>query len=135
MRERQQRFEKKLSAWLSREEQDKQAKPQEGASKDPSKLSSAIKDDLEWDSAEEKRMKKRDVKAYQRQVAERRRVKEKERQEDEADKRLEQEELAEAARKQAEIERVAAEKRKRDEEIKERMKLKKFIEMREELER
>lgn len=137
-RERQMRYEKKLQAWLEREEQNHKTgqRPQEGSAKDATtRVSQAIKADLEYDSAEEKRQKKRDIKAYQRQLAERRRVKEKERQEDELDRRLEQEELAEAVRKAAEIERVAAEKRKRDEEIKERMKLKKFIEMREELER
>jgi len=43
--------------------------------------------------------------------------------------------LAETARLRAEEERLADEKRRKEEEIKDRLKLKKFIEMQEEMER
>jgi hypothetical protein len=60
---------------------------------------------------------------------ERKRVRDREREDDLADAKLEQEELAAKERERLEKERVAEERRKREEEIKERMKIKKFMEM------
>lgn len=83
----------------------------------------------------ERRRRKRDIKAYQRLTEERKRVRDREQEDDLADAKLEQEELAAKERERAEKERIVEEKRKRDEEVKERLKIKKFMEMQDEMEK
>lgn len=56
-------------------------------------------------------------------------MRDREREDDLADAKLEQEELAAKERERLEKERLAEDRRKREEEIKERMKIKKFMEM------
>ena len=72
------------------------------------------------------------MKAHQRITEERKRIREREQEDDFADARLEQDELAALERQRLEQERIAEEKRKREEDIKERMKIQKFVEMKEE---
>jgi len=84
---------------------------------------------MEYDEVAERKKRKRDLKSYQRIMEERKRVREREHEDDLADAKLEQEELAQKERERLEQERIAEEKRKREEEIKERMKIKKFMEM------
>ena len=94
-----------------------------------------IKKDMEFDEVEQKRKRKRDIKAYQRLMEDKRRNREREREEDAADAKIEQEEIAVRERQRLEELRIEEEKHKREEEIKERMKLKKFMEMQDELEK
>ena len=60
---------------------------------------------------------------------EKKRLRDREREDDAADAKVEQEELAVRERQRLEEQRIEEEKHKREEEIKERMKLKKFMEM------
>jgi IS5 family transposase len=64
-----------------------------------------------------------------RNLEDRKRIRERETEDDILDCKKENEEIAELERKRIEQERLKEERRRRDEEIKERMKLKKFIEM------
>jgi len=68
-------------------------------------------------------------------MEERKRIREREKEDDMADAKLEQEEFAAKERERLEKERLAEERRKREEEIKERMKIKKFMEMQDEMEK
>lgn len=68
-------------------------------------------------------------------MEERKRIREREKEDDLADAKLEQEEFAAKERERLEKERLAEDRRKREEEIKERMKIKKFMEMQDEMEK
>jgi len=68
-------------------------------------------------------------------MEERKRIREREKEDDLADAKLEQEEIAAKERERLEKERLAEDRRKREEEIKERMKIKKFMEMQDEMEK
>lgn len=92
-----------------------------------------IDDDLNYDSAEEKRRVKKYPKEYQRYQDERKRVRAREAKDDEIDRKLEEEELAEIQKKKLEELKKQEEQRKKDEEIRERLKLKRFMEMHEEI--
>lgn len=136
-REKETRYKKKLEEWLARE-----AAKQKNKLREDERVQQRAKDrtalifrDVEYDEAEEKRKRKADVKAYMRNIEDRKRIREKEAEDDALDKKKENEELAELERKRVELERQREVQRRRDEEIKERMKLKKFIEMQEEMER
>ena len=61
-----------------------------------------IEKDLEYDEAFERKKRKRDIKAYQRMMEERKRVRKREREDDLADARLEQEEIAALERERLE---------------------------------
>ena len=130
-RDAQNRFQKKLEDWLSRESAKEKAKIREEEKLrylERERLD-LIKQDMEFDEVDQKRRRKRDLKAYQRYMEDKRRIREREREEDAADAKVEKEELAVKERERQELLRIEEERRKREEDIKERMKLKKFLEM------
>ena len=62
-----------------------------------------IRRDAEYDEQVERKRRKRDIKAFQRMVEERKRVRDREQEDDFADARLEQDELAAKERERLEL--------------------------------
>lgn len=90
--------------------------------------------DLEYDSDSEARLIKKYPRDWQRFHEERKRIREKEKQDDAADKKNEEDEIADLQKKKLQELKILEEKKKREEENRERMKLKRFMEMQEEFE-
>ncbi|CDW73846.1 UNKNOWN [Stylonychia lemnae] len=132
-KEREAKFLKKVEEWLLREvnrekEKEREAEREKEKLKERQKL---IELDLNYDSGEEKKRRKKNPKEYQRYLEERKRIRDKEQEDDEADRKKEAEEMIELEKKRAEERRKQEEQRKREEEIRERLKLKRFMELEE----
>lgn len=108
--ERQKKFERLLEAWREkeREREKEKAREKEKEAKRLREKQKLIQDDLNYDPAAEKKLRKKDPERYKRLKEERKRNREKEREEDEQERLKEEEE-----KKQEELRRIKQEEEER----------------------